>query len=171
MISSYVANLTAFLTVSQLHSNIESLEDLARQYKVKYGVANNTPMLDYFRNRADIENAFYEKWRHRILNFDNITWDERQNYSVWQYPLSDQYTRMLQFMLSISLPKSSEDGVERVRNSTLGDEYAFISNAHFVRYQEMTHCDLRVVGEEFTKRPVGLMFQIDSPLTKQFNKM
>uniref|UniRef100_A0A1I8II90 Glutamate receptor n=1 Tax=Macrostomum lignano TaxID=282301 RepID=A0A1I8II90_9PLAT len=37
MISSYTANLAAFLTVERMHSPIESVEDLARQTKIKYG--------------------------------------------------------------------------------------------------------------------------------------
>ncbi|XP_050700937.1 glutamate receptor ionotropic, kainate 2-like isoform X2 [Eriocheir sinensis] len=37
MISSYTANLAAFLTVERMESPIESAEDLARQTKIKYG--------------------------------------------------------------------------------------------------------------------------------------
>uniref|UniRef100_A0A1I8FJ76 PBPe domain-containing protein n=1 Tax=Macrostomum lignano TaxID=282301 RepID=A0A1I8FJ76_9PLAT len=37
MISSYTANLAPFLTVERMHSPIESVEDLARQTKIKYG--------------------------------------------------------------------------------------------------------------------------------------
>ena len=37
MISSYTANLAAFLTVERMESPIESAEDLAKQTKIKYG--------------------------------------------------------------------------------------------------------------------------------------
>lgn len=36
MIASYTANLAAFLTISRLETPVESLDDLARQYKVLY---------------------------------------------------------------------------------------------------------------------------------------
>ena len=36
MISSYTANLAAFLTVERMESPIESAEDLAKQTKIKY---------------------------------------------------------------------------------------------------------------------------------------
>ncbi|KAB7501484.1 Glutamate receptor ionotropic, kainate 2 [Armadillidium nasatum] len=37
MISSYTANLAAFLTVERMESPIESAEDLSKQTKIKYG--------------------------------------------------------------------------------------------------------------------------------------
>ena len=37
MISSYTANLAAFLTVERMESPISSVEDLAAQTKIKYG--------------------------------------------------------------------------------------------------------------------------------------
>lgn len=38
MLSSYTANLAAFLTKTQMDVKIESAEDLAKQSKIKYGV-------------------------------------------------------------------------------------------------------------------------------------
>lgn len=37
MLSSYTANLAAFLTKEQMDVSIESAEDLAKQSKIKYG--------------------------------------------------------------------------------------------------------------------------------------
>jgi len=37
MISSYTANLAAFLTASKMDGSIESAEDLVSQTKIKYG--------------------------------------------------------------------------------------------------------------------------------------
>ncbi|KFM61479.1 Glutamate receptor 1, partial [Stegodyphus mimosarum] len=42
IIASYTANLAAFLTVSRLDSPIESLDDLAKQYKIKYAPQEST---------------------------------------------------------------------------------------------------------------------------------
>ena len=49
MISSYTANLAAFLTVERMESPIESAEDLARQQKIKYGSVQGGSTSAFFR--------------------------------------------------------------------------------------------------------------------------
>ncbi|KAG1662345.1 Glutamate receptor ionotropic, kainate 2 [Nymphon striatum] len=49
MISSYTANLAAFLTVQRMVSPIESAEDLARQTKIKYGCYASGSTENFFR--------------------------------------------------------------------------------------------------------------------------
>ena len=39
-----------------------------------------------------------------------------------------------------------------------------------VRYQALTNCDLRVVGEEFSRKPYALAVQQDSPLKDQLDE-
>uniref|UniRef100_A0A1I8FMY9 PBPe domain-containing protein n=1 Tax=Macrostomum lignano TaxID=282301 RepID=A0A1I8FMY9_9PLAT len=51
MISSYTANLAAFLTVERMHSPIESVEDLARQTKIKYGTLASGSTYQFFKAR------------------------------------------------------------------------------------------------------------------------
>lgn len=60
IIASYTANLAAFLTVSRLDSPIESLEDLSKQYKIKYAPQAGTSTATYFERMAGIEDKFYE---------------------------------------------------------------------------------------------------------------
>lgn len=50
MISSYTANLAAFLTVERMDSPIESVDDLAQQTKIKYGTVGSGSTRDFFRN-------------------------------------------------------------------------------------------------------------------------
>ncbi|KAG1662333.1 Glutamate receptor ionotropic, kainate 2 [Nymphon striatum] len=50
MISSYTANLAAFLTVQRMVSPIESAEDLARQTKIEYGCYKGGSTEAFFRN-------------------------------------------------------------------------------------------------------------------------
>ncbi|XP_042233937.1 glutamate receptor ionotropic, kainate 2-like isoform X3 [Homarus americanus] len=50
MISSYTANLAAFLTVERMESPIESAEDLAKQTKIKYGSLASGTTLSFFRD-------------------------------------------------------------------------------------------------------------------------
>lgn len=49
MISSYTANLAAFLTVERMESPIESAEDLAKQTKIKYGSMYGGSTWTFFR--------------------------------------------------------------------------------------------------------------------------
>ena len=50
MISSYTANLAAFLTVERMASPIESAEDLAKQTKIKYGCVESGSTGAFFRS-------------------------------------------------------------------------------------------------------------------------
>ena len=49
MISSYTANLAAFLTVERMESPIESAEDLAKQHTIKYGTVKGGSTHAFFR--------------------------------------------------------------------------------------------------------------------------
>ena len=49
MISSYTANLAAFLTVERMESPIESAEDLAKQPKIEYGCRESGSTRAFFR--------------------------------------------------------------------------------------------------------------------------
>lgn len=49
MLSSYTANLAAFLTMERMDASIESAEDLAKQSKVKCGVVEGGSTASFFR--------------------------------------------------------------------------------------------------------------------------
>lgn len=51
MISSYTANLAAFLTVERMDSPIESAEDLSKQTRIKYGALKGGSTAAFFRVR------------------------------------------------------------------------------------------------------------------------
>lgn len=53
MISSYTANLAAFLTVERMDSPIESAEDLAKQTKIKYGALEGGSTAAFFKVTSD----------------------------------------------------------------------------------------------------------------------
>nr|CAD7433466.1 unnamed protein product [Timema monikensis] len=50
MISSYTANLTAFLTITRMESTIKSAEDLAEQTKIKFGPMRGGSTSSFFSN-------------------------------------------------------------------------------------------------------------------------
>ncbi|XP_064610176.1 glutamate receptor-like [Liolophura sinensis] len=58
VISSYTANLAAFLTVERMSSPIESAEDLAKQTEIQYGIVKSGSTYDFFRHSKI---ALYQK--------------------------------------------------------------------------------------------------------------
>ena len=49
LISSYTANLAAFLTSERMQSPIESAEDLAKQTEIKYGTVDGGSTQEFFK--------------------------------------------------------------------------------------------------------------------------
>ena len=49
IISSYTANLAAFLTVQRLQSPIESVEDLSKQTAIRYGAQRSGSTENFFK--------------------------------------------------------------------------------------------------------------------------
>lgn len=168
IIASYTANLAAFLTVSRLDTPVESLDDLSKQYKILYAPMNGSSAMTYFQRMSDIEGRFYEIWKDMSLN-DSLTPVERSKLAVWDYPVSDKYTKMWQAMQEAGLPNSLEEAVGRVRNSTPASGFAYLGDATDIRYQTLTNCDLQMVGEEFSRKPYAIAVQQGSPLKDQFN--
>lgn len=68
MISSYTANLAAFLTVERMDSPIESAEDLAKQTKIKYGALYGGSTASFFRVNLAL-----------VTNFPRISKDIRES--------------------------------------------------------------------------------------------
>jgi len=169
IIASYTANLAAFLTVSRLETPVESLEDLSKQYKIKYAPKNGSSAATYFERMAYIEEKFYEIWKDMSLN-DSLSQLERSKLAVWDYPVSDKYTKIWQSMKEAGLPLTDEEAYTRVRASPSSSEgFAFLGDATDIRYQTLTNCDLQMVGDEFSRKPYALAVQQGSPLKDQLN--
>jgi hypothetical protein len=67
MISSYTANLAAFLTVERMDSPIESAEDLAKQTKIKYGALRGGSTAAFFRV-SEAADRMYQEFIMMIIN-------------------------------------------------------------------------------------------------------
>lgn len=133
--------MAAFLTVSRLDVPVESLDDLgnddlfyqlvsfcstnhpnipysffshrfcvAKQYKILYAPINGSAAMTYFQRMSQIEGRFYEIWKDMSLN-DSLTPVERSKLAVWDYPVSDKYTKMWQAMQEAGLPNTLEQGL------------------------------------------------------------
>ncbi|KAL3196889.1 hypothetical protein MRX96_014977 [Rhipicephalus microplus] len=161
IIASYTANLAAFLTVSRLETPIESLDDLSKQYRIKYAPQNGTATMTYFERMAGIENNI---WKNMSLD-DSLSDEDRAKLAVWDYPVSDKYTKMWWAMTETGLLSSFEEGLKKVKESKGSQEgFAFLADAMRVQYATMTDCDLVSIGREFSKMPLALGVQRNSPL-------
>ena len=55
-------------------------------------------------------------WKDLSLD-DSISEYERSKLAVWDYPVTDKYTKMWKGMQEINLPLTFEEALERVRSS------------------------------------------------------
>ncbi|XP_048747821.2 ionotropic receptor 25a-like isoform X2 [Ostrea edulis] len=162
VIATYTANLAAFLTVSRLDEPIKSLDDLSSQQKVKYAPHNGSAAMVYFQRMAEIEQKFYSIWKNMSLD-DTLDPVERAKLAVWDYPVSNKYTKLWETMKRSGFPNSLGEALTSVKNGT----FAYIGDAAENQYQtikSMENCDLWQVGEEFSRKPFALAVQNGSPL-------
>lgn len=164
IIAAYTANLAAFLTVSRLDSTVESLDHLSHQFRIRYATQDHTEALVYFERMSYIEEKFYQIWKNMSLN-EALSEETRAQFTVWDYPISDKYTKILAEMYQARMPKSYDEGVARVRKSkSAQDGFAFIADAVQVKFAIMTHCDLYSIGNEFSRKPIALVVQQNTTL-------
>ncbi|XP_043269218.1 ionotropic receptor 25a [Venturia canescens] len=168
IIASYTANLAAFLTVSRLDTPVESLDDLSKQYKIQYAPIHKSEAYTYFERMANIERRFYDIWKDMSLN-DSLSDVERSKLAVWDYPVSDKYTKMFQAMKEAKFPANLSEALDRVQRKTVSTEFAFIGDATDIRYLYLTECNYVIVGEEFSRKPYAIAVQQGSPLKDQLN--
>lgn len=168
MVASYTANLSAFLTVSRLETQIDSIDDLYNQNNFQYFTWNVSLGMSYFRRMAELEDSFYEIWKSMRLN-DSLTTLERSKLAVWEYPLSYKYTKMWQAMQETGFPNDLDSVLARVRQSTSTSGFAYIGDTTDILNMVATNCDMQNIGKEFSKRPYAIAVQKGSPLRDQLN--
>lgn len=101
---------------------------------------------------------------------DSLSEVERAKLAVWDYPVSDKYTKMWQAMQEARLPETLDEALDRVRQSPTSSEgFAYLGDATDIRYQVLTNCEFQIVGEEFSRKPYAIAVQEGSPLKDQFN--
>ncbi|KAI6212829.1 Protein CBR-GLR-7 [Aphelenchoides besseyi] len=166
IIASYTANLAAFLTVSRTDQQINGLDDLAKQYKIRYAPLKDGATETYFKRMAEIEEQFYNIWKQMSLN-ESISSAERAQLAVWDYPVSDKYTNMWRFMQESQLPENAEAAIARVMEES--NRFAFIGDAKLVKYATFTNCKLQQIGQEFSRKPYALAVQKDSRLKNEIS--
>lgn len=79
-----------------------TMDDLAKQFKILYSTIRGSETAAYFARMAEIEGRFYEAWKEMSLN-ESLTYIERAKLAVWDYPVSDKYTKMWQVKMKATL--------------------------------------------------------------------
>ncbi|XP_053209677.1 ionotropic receptor 25a-like isoform X2 [Panonychus citri] len=162
-VASYTANLAAFLTVSRLENRVDTMDGLAKQYKIRYAPVENSAADSYFIKMAQIEDKYYDIWKNLSLD-DSITEDERANLAVWEYPVSDKYTKIKAQIVEITRPGSIEEGFKRVRSSVTANEgFAFISSSLDIDYLTYLNCDVYKAGDDWAYHPIAFPISKKEP--------
>ena len=60
IVSSYTANLAAFLTVQRMEVPVESVEDLAEQTNIEYGTLQAGSTMTFFQVRRSMSSRLFE---------------------------------------------------------------------------------------------------------------
>ncbi|XP_023215760.1 ionotropic receptor 25a-like [Centruroides sculpturatus] len=100
---------------------------------------------------------------------DTLNETQRAKLAVWDYPVSDKYTKIWWTMKESNMPQSFEEGVQRVKNSNSTNGFAFIADSTQIKYALMTNCDLISVGSEFSRKPLALAVQQGSTLKDEMS--
>nr|KAG5713494.1 hypothetical protein BaRGS_025042 [Batillaria attramentaria] len=166
IMSTFTANLAAFLTVSRMGATIASLDALAAQSDVKYSVVRMSNVMAYFEHQAAIERNFYELWKNMSLGgagsgSENVV---EQNLAVWDYPLGDKFGNMWDAMKKTGLLNSTQEGLEKV----LGGNFALITESPVIKYLLSQDCSLTSVGDQFSVRPYAFALKEKSLFTSKF---
>lgn len=134
MLSTFTSNLAAFLTVERAQSAITSLEALAKQTRVRYGVQKGGKAYSYFSNMKDAEDNLY-RWRavyppflqaccwffcslYNRLWVDRVeqaTGDSANFFRTWNYPIREMYKIVWEQMSrNGGFLDTPADGIKRV---------------------------------------------------------
>ncbi|XP_054005228.1 ionotropic receptor 25a-like [Hylaeus anthracinus] len=168
IVAAYTANLAADETLERLERSIDSMDDLTKQYRVRYSTLANSSTFRYFHGMKEAEDMLYQMWRQMTLDENTPEWN-RSKYAVWDYPLEDKFTKMYYAMDEVGFVPSVEQAVKMVRNVNRTYEFAFIAEAMTIKYLMLTSCDFRQVGYEFSKKPFAFAVRKDSPLKKKID--
>ncbi|XP_042236338.1 ionotropic receptor 25a-like isoform X1 [Homarus americanus] len=165
MLATFTANLAAFLTVERMQTPVSSLDELAGQSKINYTVLQSTATYQYFANMAAAEEELYRVWKELTLNSTS----DQSKYRVWDYPIKEQYTHILQVIQESGPVERAKFGFEKVLKDKNG-EFAFIHDASEIRYEVYHNCLLTEVGEPFAEQPYAIAVQQGSHLQDEISR-
>ncbi len=144
IISSYTANLAAFLTVSKINAPVKTVADLVAQTRIKYGTVRNSQVAAFFKNS-------------RIHHYQQM----------WQVMSSVEPGSMVNSSeLGFQRVRDSPPSNDLQQQGG----YAFLWDSPVVEHRVTKECDLMTVGEPFDSKgygvavPMGASFRDDISL-------
>ncbi|KAM9858424.1 glutamate receptor ionotropic, delta-2 [Aulostomus maculatus] len=143
VISSYTANLAAFLTITRIENSIQSLQDLSKQTELPYGTVLDSAVYDHVRSKAmnpfERDPMYSQMWRmiNRTGGADNNV-------------------------------ETSKDGVEKVKNSHFGFVWDTAVLEYFANKEE--DCSFYTVSSNAPDRGYGIAMQDGSPYRDIFSQ-
>ena len=154
MISSYTANLAAFLTAAKMDTPVNSAEDLAKQTKIKYGTYC-----------CGSTNAFFKVSCFNFLNIHSLNLDPLNSsitflnnpFCAFQGSTIPTYQKLNAFMESAKpsvYTSSNSEGIDRVRKED--GLYAFFMEAASIEYHIERKCDLTQIGGLLDSKGYGV---------------
>ncbi|CAD6204011.1 GSCOCT00009832001.2-RA-CDS, partial [Cotesia congregata] len=170
-IAAYSANLAASTTVGRLQPTIKTWDQVREQFKIQYAPIKDSNAYQYFFGMKAIEESFYDIWKDISLN-DSLTHRERAQYAVWDYPVDDEFSRIVSHMSEYGYPESKEDALNRMFGLppyTNESNFALIDEATELRYWALTNCSFFLFEGEFTKKPYAIAVQQGSPIKNIFD--
>ncbi|XP_026125883.1 glutamate receptor ionotropic, delta-2 isoform X2 [Carassius auratus] len=143
VISSYTANLAAFLTISRIENSIQSLQDLAKQTDLPYGTV--------------LDSAVYDQVRSKSLN------------PFERDPMYSQMWRMIN--RTGGAENNVEESKEGIRKVKYG-RFAFVWDAAVLEYVAINDedCSLYTVSNNVADRGYGIAMQHGSPYRDIFSQ-
>ena len=148
-----------------MQTDLQGLEELAKQSRINYTVVRDTVYYDYFANMAGAEEMLYQKWKELSLNAS----EDAAKFRVWDYPIKEQWTQIYHAMQETGPVNSAYDGFKKVRESLKG-EFALIHDAAQIKYEVYNDCDLVEIGEPFSEQPYSLAVQQGSYLAEELSR-
>ncbi|RLW12414.1 hypothetical protein DV515_00000915 [Chloebia gouldiae] len=186
IISSYTANLAAFLTVERMESPIDSADDLAKQTKIEYGAVEDGATMTFFKLFSPLSlSSDLEQGIGNTLLFYCTSFVEEEVVSLNRIASSDTlqkcqvvaingeiadvkkskistYDKMWAFMSSRRqsvLVKSNEEGIQRVLTS----DYAFLMESTTIEFVTQRNCNLTQIGGLIDSKGYGVGTPMGSP--------
>ena len=151
LVSSYTANLAAFLTIESLVTPIDNVDDLAaNKGGVMYGAKTGGSTFTFFKVCCHllIANSLLS-----FIHFAHIAVVAILTHALQdaQYPT---YQKMYEFMRDHPeyMPSTNAEGVERVEN----ENFAFLMESTSIEYITERRCTLGQVGSLLDEKGYGI---------------
>ncbi|MCP9259355.1 Glutamate receptor 4 [Dirofilaria immitis] len=165
IVSSYTANLAAFLTLEKMTPPIESVDDLAAQKRILYGIVKGGSTEEFFKVFK-----VFDLLRVAYINVEINAKIDHASTTIFMY---DTYTQQLRTQQH---PNTSDtvmantyaEGIDKVRRSK--GQYAFLLEETANEYENTRKpCDTMKVGANLNSLGYGVATKIGNPLRESIN--